>query len=143
GSLPPELRARFAATGTAHLLAVSGGHVVIIAFLIQLCFGTGILLVPFLARRCIPGRVAASASIPVVWAYVAFVGAPPSALRAGIAACVVFFLKAIGRKISSLDLIALSALLALSYEPFELFGPSMQLSFAAVLGLCLFSPPLR
>lgn len=143
GSLPPELRARFAATGTSHVLAVSGGHVVAVTFLVSALLQALLVRCAWLGRRIIPGRAAAAACIPVVILYVAFVGASPSALRAGIASVLALTARALGRRIAPPDLIALAALVSLCLEPEELFGPSLQLSFGAVIGLVVLSPPLR
>jgi competence protein ComEC len=143
GSLPPELRARFAATGTAHLLAVSGGHVVIVAMLIEWLLRFFWLRSAWLSRYLIPPRGIAAVSLVGVVGYVFFVGASPSALRAGLAMGVLLFCKALGRTVSGVHIVSLSALLALSIEPLELFGPSLQLSFAAVIGLGIFTPTLK
>jgi competence protein ComEC len=143
GSLPPELRARFAATGTAHLLAVSGGHVVIVAVLIEWLLGFLWLRSSWLSRYVTPPRGIAAVSFFGVVGYVVFVGASPSALRAGLAMGLLLFCKALGRTVSGVHIVSISALLALSIEPLELFGPSLQLSFAAVIGLGLFTPALK
>lgn len=143
GSLPPELRARFAATGTAHLLAVSGGHVVIVTLLLEWLLRFFWLRSSWLSRRWVPARAIALLTLPWVALYVWFVGASPSALRAGLAMGAFLFCRALGRSMSGASLISLSALLALSIEPYELFGPSLQLSFAAVIGLALFTPKLK
>jgi competence protein ComEC len=143
GALPPELRARFAATGTAHLLAVSGGHVVIVAMLIEMLLRLFWLRSAYLARRFSPPRGIAFVSLFFVIAYVYFVGASPSALRAGLAMGALLLCKSLGRTVSGATLVSLSALFALSIEPYELFGPSLQLSFAAVIGLGLFTPGLK
>lgn len=69
--LPSDLRTRYADAGIIHMVSVSGLHVSIIA---------GGLLAAFAAVG-LPGRVAPFAAILVLVAYVAFIGAPPPAVR--------------------------------------------------------------
>ncbi|MBD0324237.1 MAG: ComEC/Rec2 family competence protein, partial [Aldersonia sp.] len=73
-TLDPSLRDRFAAAGIIHMLSVSGLHVAIIAAAIHLVLR---------AARCSP-TAATLWTVGVTAAYVAVIGAPAPALRAGI-----------------------------------------------------------
>lgn len=130
-------------TGTAHLLAISGFHVGVVA-------GTVGLSVLGLTRRF--GRWYPSGVHPAVawWAgalaavlYAWTAGAPVSAQRA--AGMVV--LAAVGRSFSrALDpwrILALVGVLVLVADPGALVGPGFQLSFGAVVGLLRFGGPLQ
>lgn len=69
-ALTPEERDVFRRTGAAHLVAVSGLHVGLIAWLVNLCLSG-------LPRR---GRILGTAA--ATWAYAALAGGAPSAVRA-------------------------------------------------------------
>jgi competence protein ComEC len=70
--LSPELRDRFAAAGLAHILAIAGLHIGIIALALEIAF--------HLAG--IPRQRAAIATIVTITFYVALIGAPIPAVRA-------------------------------------------------------------
>ncbi|HUO52953.1 MAG TPA: DNA internalization-related competence protein ComEC/Rec2 [Gemmatimonadaceae bacterium] len=72
-AVDPALRDRFAAAGIVHMLSISGLHVAIIAAAVRLLF---------LALRLRPAA-ASLATIAVIAAYVAMIGAPPPAVRSG------------------------------------------------------------
>lgn len=69
--LPPALRGRFVQAGLAHLLAISGLHVGIIAAWLLL-----------LGRPLVGRRRAWAFAVVATWAYVAFLGFPAPATRA-------------------------------------------------------------
>ena len=69
--IPGEMRERYATSGLAHMLAMSGFHMAIIA----LALGTAFHLLRLSQRA---SRIA---TLVVVAAYVALLGAPPGALR--------------------------------------------------------------
>ena len=70
--LSPDVRDRFAASGLAHVLSISGLHVGIIALALEIVFG---------AMR-LPRVVASTSSLAVTTVYVLILGAPPPAVRA-------------------------------------------------------------
>src|SRR5436305_15189281 len=69
--LSPEVRDRFAAAGLAHILAIAGLHIGIIATALELA----------LEVIGVPRRRAAIAVVVVVISYVALIGAPVPAVR--------------------------------------------------------------
>lgn len=72
--LSPEIRDRYAAAGLAHMLSISGLHVGIIAFALDL----------FLQLLRLPRRVVTAATIVIIGIYVAAIGAPPPAVRSAV-----------------------------------------------------------
>jgi competence protein ComEC len=72
--IPAAQRDRFARSGLVHMLSVSGLHVAIIAFALELLGG---------AMR-LPRKAARAATIMLLAAYVAGIGAPPPAVRAAV-----------------------------------------------------------
>ena len=125
--------APFRASGTSHLFAISGLHVGIITAV------TFQILNLFLSKR---GSVSI-ASIPIIWAYIFFVGAPPSAVRAGIMASIVLLGYAQHRPNHWPNSLHLAALCYLFIFPKALFELGFLYSFSAVFWIIYFSPQLR
>lgn len=119
----------FADSGTAHLFAVSGLHVFVIAkfFSVILSF-TGF-----------PARFKAIPLIPLVWFYVLVVGAGPSSVRAGIMATFFFLAPLFWRKSDSLTAWALTFLSVHIAFPENLVNTGSQLSFVVMLGLVVWN----
>lgn len=124
-TLDPALRQTFARAGLAHLLAISGMHVGLLA---------GFLLL--LARAAGLGRNAAiGATLATLAAYLALIGAPPSALRAGLMLALVLTTFMLQRPAALLPAVALAAWLILLLSPLTLLNPGFQLSFGGVLAI--------
>jgi len=123
-----ELSEAFKRTGTMHLLAISGFHVGVVAWVVWR-----------LAALVSAGRRAAGVvTLAASWLYIIFAGAPPSALRAG-AMLSAYLVGVVGRRQFDLpQSIAAAALVILAISPYELFDAGFQLSFLAVLSIvCL------
>lgn len=122
--LPPGFARRFAEAGLAHLLAISGLHVGLLAAgLVGLA---GVVVGG-------PGRypVAAAGTL----AYVLFIGAPPAASRAGLMVAGWSAGKARGSPVRASELLGLAAGAAVVADPMVLVSPGYQLSFAGFAGL--------
>jgi competence protein ComEC len=120
-----EVRAAFQHTGTAHLLAISGLHVVIVwAFIYNLC-------------RLL--RLRPSFTIWVTGAFVILYGlsALPStpAERAVLLCLAATFSLVLQRRVDSIQLLSTICFAMLIVDPLSIFEPGFQLSFACVLGL--------
>ena len=127
--LGDDLEEAFQRSGTMHLLAISGLHVGIVAFLIwKVCSLLGL-------GRGKSGAVVLAA----VLLYALMTGATPSVVRATImtAALVVGILGR--RRLDPLQVTAMAALVLLAARPYDLFSAGFQLSFAAVVSIaCLY-----
>ena len=128
--LLPETVADFRASGLAHVLAISGLHIAmvggIVVALSAWAFGRSkqlYLIAPVLA----------------VWGYATMAGLSPSVTRAAIMFSVYMAARLFGRQRSVLPPLALAATLMLAIDPEIISSVSFQLSFAAVLGIALFS----
>jgi competence protein ComEC len=131
GGIPDELVEAFRATGTAHIIAISGFNMAIVAGLFILLF-KGLLG---------PRRGALAAVVGVV-IYTILVGASAGVVRAAIMACLGVFAAQLGRRQDGVNSLALVAALMALVTPYILWDVSFQLSFLATLGLVLFATPM-
>jgi competence protein ComEC len=131
--LDAGLRDAFARAGTAHLLAISGFHVgVVAALLLALLRGAG------LSRRRAGVGAAAGA-----WAYVALLGFPDAACRAALILVVLAVSRAVGRAPARWGALGGALLVMIAAEPGRITGPGFELSFAGAAGLVAWAPRLR
>lgn len=134
GSIPGDLRDAFSRTGTAHILAISGLHVGILA---------GILLSFFawaLGRERPTYLVLAFLGI---WLYIFLSGLRPPAVRAGVMGSIFLMAEGLGRQRSALVALAFAAALMAGLRPSLLGEVSFQLSFLAMAGLVVLAPPFQ
>ncbi len=131
-ALYSQLREVFAKSGTAHILAISGLHVGIIAFILILA------LKAFGLKR----RARLIVSILALVFYCILSGMRPPVLRATIMAIFVLVGILIEREKSIYNCLSLAAFLILLFKPGYIFEVGFQLSFSAVLGIILFSSRL-
>lgn len=135
GLLDPTLRAQFADNGAAHVLAVSGLHLgLLTAGAFGLLGGIARLLTP-LTQRTPARRIAALTAMPLVFAYVAFTGAPASAVRAGIMANAVLLAIAFGRRPSGIHAVMAAAAVMLAVRHTWIADIGYQLSVTATASL--------
>ena len=123
----PEEADVFRDNGIAHLLAVSGTHVAVLAVILQVLLRPagkkGIIFIQlFLAL------------------YALLCGLQPAVLRAVAMACVLLWGRSQKLKADSLRLLLLTAWVLLLVNPFWLFDISFQLSFVTTAGLLLAGP---
>lgn len=120
--LSPSRRAAFLETGTAHLLAISGLHVGILAASIFLLCRLGLVE----RRKCL------IATIAFVLVYMWLVEFRPTVVRAAILISLYCVGRLAGQRAYSFNLLAASAWIVLLINPSDLFGVGPQLSFLAV-----------
>ncbi|MEM8915190.1 MAG: ComEC/Rec2 family competence protein, partial [Pseudomonadota bacterium] len=121
--------------GLAHLLAISGLHVGLVAGLIFVSSRALMATSLRLALAWPIKKIAAVAALIGCFAYVALVGAPVPTQRAFIMAFVVLVAVMLDREAISLRTVAIAALVVLALSPNAVLGASFQLSFAAVIAL--------
>lgn len=132
-NLSPPLRQRFRASGLYHLLAVSGGNVLVVAG------GTVVVVLALGLSRL----VAESLALFAIGGYVLAVGPQPSVLRAGIAGALGSLAWLAGRERDRWHALLLGATALLLWNPWTLLDPGFQLSFAAVGAIFLGAPRVR
>ena len=130
-----EARGRFSLSGTAHVLALSGMHVAIIAALLFLV----LLPLNLLSRAKWRWPVALAA----LWLYALLVGAPVSVVRAVIMLSLIALAEILERRPFPLNSLCAAALVILCFDPAQLYSVGFQLSFLAVGGILLLSRPLN
>jgi competence protein ComEC len=129
------------ATGTTHLLSVSGLHVGMVAL-----FVAGIVWVPSRLlglwsgpwMRAVPGFVAAIGSVT----FALFVGNPAPAARAAWMASAGAVLRARGRRVDAWNLLGLAVLVTCCSDPGVTGTLSFQLSYAAMAGMLAVGPTI-
>ena len=133
GGLSDGLRQRFRAAGLYHLLSVSGQNVALVA---------GSVLV--LAWLLGVGRLVAEAgALAAVAAYVLAVGAQPSVVRAGVAGVLGSIAWLTARATDRWHLLLVGAIALFGWNPYTLFDPGFQLSFAAVVAIFVLVPRMQ
>ncbi|WP_242396416.1 ComEC/Rec2 family competence protein, partial [Anaeromyxobacter oryzisoli] len=142
-ALDPETTAAFARSGLAHVLAVSGLHLVVVVLGFERALRALLLRWDTVATRADPRCVSAAVTLPLTAIYALATGAGPPVLRAAIAAAAVLGAALLDRELDALNGLALAALLLLAGSPASALDPGCQLSFAAVAGLVLWAEPLR
>lgn len=132
--IPGTLMSAFSRTGTAHLLAISGLHLSII---IGMLLSLGAML--FGRRWSIHILIA----FLIVWIYVILTGMRPPVVRGAIMGSMYLAAQFLGRQRSSMTALFFAAAIMLGLKPLLLWDASFQLSFLAMGGLIVISPPLR
>ena len=122
-------------SGLAHLLAISGLHVGLMAATLFFCLRASLALWPALALRYPIKKYAAVGAMAGALAYLALTGATVPTQRAFVMVCVVMLAVILDRRVLSMALAAWAALAILATSPDSLLGASFQLSFAAVAAL--------
>lgn len=125
-------RQNFNRAGVAHLLAISGLHIGIVAT-VAFAFSNWLMcwFKPLLWRAW-TRKAAALMSLPPVIAYGVVAGLSPSTQRAVLMVSVFLMTFLMAREQDSLNTLALAALVILIVNPPSLFSISFQLSFATV-----------
>ncbi len=125
----------FRDAGLAHLLAISGLHLALVAGGLFFALRAGLALIPSLALHWPLKSICAIAGLAGGFVYLLISGMTLPTQRAFMMAAVVFIAVLAGRRAISLRSAALAAWLVLLLQPEALVSVSFQMSFAAVIGL--------
>ena len=130
-SLTENLKNQLNITGTRHIVAISGMHILILSqILIYLLIGLG-----FQRGQAFYFVLA------LLILFIIMVGAPASAVRAGIMGGLLLFAQKIGRLNNGARTIVFAGTVMLALNPLLLkFDVGFQLSFLAVLGIIYLKP---
>lgn len=117
--LPQEWRDNFSKIGLNHLLAISGLHVGFIVIIFRA------LLQPFQLKPVLQNSII---SLLLVL-YIMLTGFRPAIIRAGLLALAFFWAPVFKRSGDIYNLLGLTAIINLLFNPYELFNPGFQLSY--------------
>lgn len=134
-AIPDAIREDFINSGLAHILAISGLHLSIIAGVVFLLIRRGISLIPHLSLSYNSKKIAALGTLLMSFMYLLLSGLGIPAQRSFIMISLVMGAILIDRTALSMRTVAFAAFIVLLILPESLLGPSFQLSFAAVISL--------
>jgi competence protein ComEC len=128
--LPNRIQDAFKNTGTAHIIAISGFNIAIIA---------GIFITLF--SKMFGNRLGAVIAIVGIAFYTLLVGAEAAVVRAALMGTLSIFAKQVGRRNFGLNTLSFVAFIMTLFNPLTLWDVGFQLSFFATLGLILYADP--
>jgi competence protein ComEC len=128
--LSANLQQAFKDTGTAHIIAISGFNIAIIAGLFFSIF-----------KNLAGERIGAGIAVFGIFLYAFLVGGDAAVMRAAFMGSVSLFARQVGRRNDGMNALMAVALLMALINPLVLWDVSFQLSFFATLGLILYSEP--
>jgi competence protein ComEC len=131
--IPEETKEAFIDAGVAHVLAVSGYRVLVVA---------GMLMAALTLFR-VPRRVRPFIAAPALLFYMVLTLGHPPVVRGTVMALVFILGGLVQRRTNSLNALGVAALLILGVDSRQLFDAGFQLSFGAVLAILYFIPPVR
>ncbi len=132
----------FRTSGLAHLLAVSGTHLVIAVAGFAAVLRALLARLVWLSARTDPARIAAAVAVPAAWLYADFAGGSGSAIRAAAMLSASMTARALDRRAPPLRAFACSILVLTAFEPLATCDVSFSLSVAATVGLLVLQEPL-
>lgn len=125
-----QLRHSFVHSGLAHLLAVSGFHLAVVAGLLNLI----LLRLPIGGR----GRIRRMIVLLGAWGFVALTGWAIPTVRAALMLSIYLIGRIITRPVQFGQLLSLTAAVQLLYDPYIIGTRSFTLSYAAVISIYFF-----
>ncbi|NQV84462.1 MAG: ComEC/Rec2 family competence protein [Rhodospirillales bacterium] len=134
-AIPEPVMQTIRDSGIAHLLAISGLHIGLVAGILFLAVRTVLALVGPWALRFPIKKWAAASAVAGAFAYALIAGATVPTQRAFLMVGLVLLAVMLDRRGLSIRLVAWAALTILILQPESLLGPSFQMSFAAVIAL--------
>ena len=132
-AITQEDLSKFKSAGTAHILAVSGLHVMFAVTILSW----------FLKLLKVPERVCAVLSLAPVAAYILLTGSRASALRAGVMAAVFLGSVIFKRPGGSLSCWSTAAIILYALNPHWILDPGATLSFSVMLGIIVWLRAMR
>lgn len=130
--IPRDLMADFNATGTTHIIVISGFNITIIA---------GLFLA--LGRRTLGRKWATYATVAGIAVYTILVGADAAVVRAAFMGVLYVWSLHLGRLAEAVTSLVFASFLMTLLNPWTLWDLGFQLSFLATLSLIRFTPALQ
>lgn len=131
-NLDPEMKADFLASGTYHMLVVSGQHMTIISMFLLRLFH----------RVRLPRKLSLCLTAVAVLCFMAITGFSPSILRSGIMVLLMLGGMFVHRKTDAVNALGFAVFLICFLNPYAAADLGLLLSFASTLGMLVLSPKL-
>lgn len=132
-NLPAHLRRTFVESGTIHVFAISGLHVMAVVRVLMIV----------LRVLWVPRRFVGTAAVPILWGYVALIGFPPSAVRAAVMASLTCLAPLVRRRPDGVVAWSLTFLGVYLVRPAMIADVGCGLSFAVMLAILVACDRLR
>ena len=126
----------YANMGVVHIIAISGLHVGLVFWLLQ-------LITSPLTRNKKSRTVSTLFNLLLLWCFGALTGGGPSVLRSVLLFTCLELGRLISRNANSINSMAVSAFLLVCYNPFWVWDIGFQLSYVAVLSILLYYDKLN
>lgn len=135
GQIDPVVRNNLAAAGLAHVLAISGLHLSLVAGGVFAAIRMVLASSYILGQRMSVKKIGALGGMSAALIYLGLSGASVSAIRATLMLMLIFGAVLAGRRALTMRNVAFAALVVIIIDPASIFRASFQLSFAAVTAL--------
>ena len=133
--ISPQVLDDMRRSNLAHLLAISGLHMGLLAGFVFAALRYGLALVPVLALRVNGKKLAAGVAIAAGWGYLLLSGGNVATERAFVMVAVMLGAVLFDRRALTLRSVALAAVVLLLLQPETLTEAGFQMSFAATVAL--------
>lgn len=133
--LDQDTLAAMRVSNLAHLLAISGLHMGLLAGFVFAAFRLGFAAIPGLGLRLPGKKISAVLALAAAAAYLGLSGGNVATERAFVMVAVMLVAVMLDRRALSLRAVAVAAIIVLCLRPEALMGPGFQMSFAATVAL--------
>ena len=134
--LAENVKEAYAHSGAMHVLAVSGLHVGLLAWMIHFCLSH---MLPYWKWKA---AISIFISIFFIWVYALITGLGPSVFRSAVMYSLVLLGKKFPGRVNIWNSLAGAAFILLCFEPLWIYQLGFQLSFLAVIGIVFWYPIL-
>ena len=131
-----DIKEDYSITGASHVLALSGLHLTILYGLLLFIMSWCEHILPRIFKRGISELLI----LFILWGYVVLVGMTSSVVRSAVMLTIYSFVTLLNRERLSVNTLALTAIIMLVSNPYNLFDIGFQLSFISVWSILLFYP---
>ncbi len=131
--LPQDVKENLVNSGTVHIIAISGLHLGIVAFIILIFF-------KFIRM---PKKWSYILTIPILIIYCLLTGSRTPVIRATIMALILLLGYILEREADIFNSLSLAAFIILAINPWQLFDVSFQLSFMSIVSIVWLSPKIK